>query len=125
MPLSDTADPLIREVLRIRNDTRGEIRRLYIITGTLFLILAISIMASLYLRSRDLSNANHKAATEQIRTCFRAAQSRPELRSIANDETLSDSMRGFVKKVYENTPTVGDCKTLADRLHTSIPKEFK
>lgn len=125
MPLTNSSDPVVREILRIRDETHDEIRRLYIITGMLFVLLVIAVGTSLYIRSRDLSSIDRKAITEQVRTCFRSSQSRPELRSISTDPTLSDSVRGLVKAVYENTPTVKDCQNLATRLHTSIPKEFQ
>lgn len=125
MPLSDSTDPIVREILRIRRETHSEIRRLYVVTGVLLIAIALSVAASLYLRSRDLANSNHKAAIEQVSSCFRSANSRPELISISRDPTLSDSVRGFVRAVTENTPKVSDCVLLAQKLHTPIPKEFQ
>ncbi len=123
MPLSDSDDPIVREILRIRNESRNEIRKLYIITGTLFALLAIAVSTALFIRSSDLANSNRRTAIEQVRSCFRSSQSRPELRQISLDRTLSDSVRGFVEAVYENTPTVKDCRKLATKLHTPIPRK--
>jgi len=125
MPLSDTSDPIVREVLRIRNETHGEVKRLYVITAALFVLLVVAIGATLVLRSRDLASSTRKASTEQVRTCFRSSQARSELRLIARDKSLSESVRGFVQEVYENTPTVNDCKKLADVLHIPIPRKYE
>lgn len=112
-------DPLARELARLWR----AIRWLIASSGVVVLLIVLAASASLYLRSEDLERRAAETNAESVRSCFRSSNQRPELRAIANDEGLPESVRGFVQKLYENTPTVADCRRLADDLNIAPPGE--
>lgn len=113
MPLSDTADPVIRVVLELQASNRRLLRA----TIALVVIVSLAFGAALYLRSRDLEHLTNEANRETVRECFRSANQRPQYRRLLRDPTLSDSVKNLIHSAYVNAPTVAECRELADRFH--------
>ncbi len=116
-PLSDTSDPVVREIRRLRS----QVRAFEFATVGLFVLLIVAVGLSLWLRSADVTRDSRRQAESQVRQCFRNANQRPALGDISKDLSLSLSVRGFIRTIYENTPSVPECVALADRLDVPQP----
>lgn len=115
MPVSNTADPVLREIRR----QNGQIRALKVAVVVLAILVPMAFAASLWLRASDLEDFTRRGNVATVQECFRSANQRASLLEVALDLTLSDTAREFAFTLWENTPTVRDCRELADHLHIS------
>lgn len=118
MPRNHIADPVVREV----SELKGDVRRLVAATAALFVVLVLAFGTSLYLRSNDLERLTDEANRETVRDCFRSAHQRPELRRLLRDPSLSVAVKDIVRATVANSPTVVECRELAEQLNIS-PEE--
>ena len=113
MPLSDTADPVVRAVRDLQDGYRRLLRAMLV----LFTLILVGLGSALYLRSNDLEHLTHEGNRATVRECFRSAAQRPQYRRLLHDPSLSDGVKNLIHAAYVNAPSVVECRELADRFH--------
>jgi hypothetical protein len=83
----------------------------------LFTLILAGLGTALYLRASDLEHLTNEGNREAVRECFRNANQRAEFRVLVLDPTLSAGVRDIVRSAIVNSPTVAECRALADQFH--------
>lgn len=119
MPVSDIRDPVVLEIRRLR----VQVKRLALASAVLYGVLAVAAAVAIYIRSSDLEDITRRTDRQTVRECFERSNSRPDLLDAALDPKVPSILRDLNLTLWENTPTIQDCRNLANQFHIGVEQE--